>query len=239
MSVISSLLAIPAAYFIVCSGLLLTIASFLLPPAAEFIGLLVTKAIGFLTTMLEVLSSLSWSTIQRLYITGPELLLILTLLLLVSLRVLTDDAFWIKPLVTLASVFLIIHSVTFVARTQRTLLTIYPAENNIAFEIFRAGKSYQYGMDKLSEFEGRSAIKNRLAHYVRSSSQLAASRSPGPDENFDVQIHNTYRPNIKMNGRMHVFCGSNYRGSEFLRETSQKSGNIIHLQTYPCQIQLQ
>ena len=149
MSVFSSLIAIPAAYLIVFSGVLLVITTYIFPGAAELIGLLLSKFIEILTGFLELLSSHSWSTIQRLYINGPEVLLILIILLLIAMRILTGATLWLRPMIILALTFLIYHSTVYAIRSCKTIVTFYPAEGNMAFELFHSGRSFQYGLDQL------------------------------------------------------------------------------------------
>jgi len=172
MSIVSSLFAIPAAYVIVCTGILLTAASICTMPVATWLGLFIDKIIQVLTQGLTAISNMSWSTLPGIYLTGTEVITLLILLSIISLRVATGQTFWLKFMVPLSVIFLVIHTSAFSLKRNATSITFYSAGDRPAFEIIQKGVSYHYGFDHLNAYDSADAVLHRLSAYISEEQHL-------------------------------------------------------------------
>jgi competence protein ComEC len=173
MSIVSSLFAIPAAYVIVCSGILLVLTAYFISPVASWIGIALDKFIRLLTEGLQIISNISWSTIPKIYLTSTEVIILLILFASLSLRISTGQAFWSRLAIPAAISFLIIHSSTYAIRQNGMSITFYSTGSQPAFEIIHSGIAYHYGIQQLSEYALKNVRRNRLASYVTETQLLS------------------------------------------------------------------
>ena len=234
MSIISSLFAIPAAYVIVISGIALIALSFTLSGLADIVGTCLDKFISVLTDSLSFLAASGWSTVSRIYLSGPETIILLLLLLTVCMRVATGEVTWLKFLPPLAVAFVLLHSINFTTRFNRSTLTFFPSAEP-SFQIIKQGVAYNFGLNKLSGFQGNAVLDNELQQYVNKHVSLEIQKAfHNSSHKYRISYHSGIPDTLTGNADLDIF--HQFISREYV--SKHPHATIINLKRGPHQIQL-
>jgi competence protein ComEC len=112
VSLLSGLVAIPAAYAILCGGLILFLLHFITPAFAGQWAQLLQYIVRWTNEVMIWFSKLPMSHLADLYLPGAEIAILFSMVLCASLRLLTKQRFWLYSTCLLGLLLGIVHQTT-------------------------------------------------------------------------------------------------------------------------------
>jgi hypothetical protein len=143
ISLLSGLIAIPAAYVILCGGLLLCLLHFVLTSAADIWGQLLQRIVGWTNEIMIWLSNLPMSHLADIYLPGLEIALLFSIAVCVSLRLLTKHRWWLFAACLFGLSLGIMHQVSLFATRNLERVAIYSSgKGDLGIDYVSAGVCY-------------------------------------------------------------------------------------------------
>lgn len=158
ISIVSSLVAIPASYAILLGGALLLVLHFILRPVAIIAGHVIEWIIASTNDAIIGMSNLPLSHLSNVYLHPVEIILISCIILCLTLRMVVQHKSWTYATGVSVMAFGVVHSVLLMNTRDKELVAIYPVEETVAIDYIKGRQCYSsLDIDTLSKFTRQEA----------------------------------------------------------------------------------
>ncbi len=185
ISVLSSLVAIPASYGILIGGILLLLLHFTFPVVADFVGHVIDIGISIVNNSIIIMSELPMSYLSDVYLPPIEVAILSGTIILIALRILTHRKQCTYAAMFGFAIFGLMHAQALMRTSSSEMLAIYPHEDKVAIDYISERHCFTtFSIDSMPTYRKKEVASFRNTSRARKS-QLSLS-SPVTPNNVHV-----------------------------------------------------
>ena len=183
ISILSSLIAIPASYVILIGGVLILLLHHLIPAGAELAGQGMNFSISVVNDAIIGMSNLPLSHFSNIFLSPLEVAILSGGVVLFALRILTQRRQWTFATASAIALFGVFHAYSEHTARNNEMLAIYPNGDHVAIDFVAGNRCY-------TTFEAHTMSKYHAKEIAAFRNTFRVSRSqvlvPSP---FDTSDH--------------------------------------------------
>jgi hypothetical protein len=176
ISLLSSLVAIPASYGILISGIFLLLLHFLLPMVANLLGHGIDIGIGLVNEMIIAMSEFPMSYLPDVYLPPIEVAILCATTVLIALRILTLNKKCTYAAMLGVVLFGILHTLSLQQSIHEEMLAIYPSDETLAIDFISEGNCFTtFNADSMPPFRKKEIASFRNTSRAQKTQQALSS----------------------------------------------------------------